>query len=140
MTTDTGSEAPRLSVVMVNYNTTELAVDSLQSLRRLVGHDGIEVIFVDNASRGFEPGAVLAAWPEARIVASDENLGFGRGNNLGAEVARGEYLWLLNTDTLIPEDHGLWSMVAFLDDHPDYAAVSPLLADDDGTVQPWQTA
>lgn len=124
---------------MVNYNTTDLVVDSLSSLRSAIGPDGFEVIVVDNASDDFEAARVLAAWPDARIVESDENLGFGRGNNLGASYATGKYLWLLNSDTLIPADHSFGELLAFLDEHPQYCAAAPLLTDADGAVQPWQT-
>lgn len=136
---------PRLSVILVNYRTTGLLVDCLRSLRARLGEDSagvgrLEVIVVDNASGDFDARAVLQAWPEARVVESSTNVGFGQGNNLGAAVATGDYLWLLNTDTLIPEDHHLDALLAFLDAHPNHGAASPLLTDDAGTVQPWQTA
>ncbi len=130
---------PRLSVVMVNYNTTDLAVDALRSLRLRVPVDSTEVILVDNASTTFDADRVLEAWPGAQVIELAENVGFGQGNNAGAARASAAYLWLLNTDTLCPDDNGLAAMLQFLDDHPDYAGVSPLLTDATGAVQPWQT-
>ncbi len=124
---------------MVNYNTTSLAADALRSLRARTGTEGIEVIVVDNASRDFDPAVLTAVWPEAHVIVSGDNLGFGRANNLGAARAGGDHLWLLNTDTLVPSDSDPWSLVDFLDAHDDYAAVLPLLTDAEGTVQPWQT-
>src|SRR5262249_54005881 len=61
------------------------------------------------------------------------------GNNLAAQHASGEYLWLLNTDTLVPATHGVGALLDFLDRHPGYAAAAPLLVDAKGVVQPWQT-
>jgi GT2 family glycosyltransferase len=132
-------DAPRLSVILVNYNTTALVVDCLRSLRRQIDPGRLEVILVDNASDEFDAQQILLVWPEVRFVVSATNLGFGQGNNLGAREATGQYFWLLNTDTLVPPDHSIWSLVDFLDRHHDYAAASPLLTDAVGTVQPWQT-
>jgi GT2 family glycosyltransferase len=129
----------KLSIVYVNYNTTELLVASLRSLKRLAGLE-YEVLVVDNASKDFDEAAVKAVAPAAKIVRSAENLGFGRGNNLGAAEARGEYLWILNTDTLVPEGNGLDKLVRFLDGHREYGAALPLLKDDTGVVQPTQVA
>jgi N-acetylglucosaminyl-diphospho-decaprenol L-rhamnosyltransferase len=129
----------RLSVVLVNYHTTGLAEACLRSMREHLNLDGVEVILVDNASRGFDPAPLINAWPGLKVVESATNVGFGQGNNLGARHASGEYLWLLNTDTLVPEDHGVGTLLGFLDEHPEYAAAAPLLTDLDGVVQPWQT-
>jgi GT2 family glycosyltransferase len=132
--------AIRLSVVFVNYNTTALTEACLRSMAEHLRIDGVEVIVVDNASTDFDPKRLHRAWPGLKVVESAENLGFGRGNNLGARLASGEYLWLLNTDTLIPQNHQLESVLRFLDEHSDYAAALPLLTDAAGVVQPWQTA
>jgi GT2 family glycosyltransferase len=129
----------RLSVILVNYHTTELAKACLRSLRKHLDVAGVEVILVDNATTGFDPAALIDAWPGLKVVRSPANLGFGRGNNLGARHASGDYLWLLNTDTLVPEDHGIGALLGFLDEHPEYAGAAPLLTDLDGVVQPWQT-
>jgi GT2 family glycosyltransferase len=130
----------RLSVVIVNYNTTALAEACLRSMRSNLAIDDMEVILVDNASTDFDATALRDAWPGLKVIQSQENVGFGRGNNLGARHASGEYLWLLNADTLVPHDHRLGEVLRFLDDHPDYAAALPLLTDAEGRVQPWQTA
>lgn len=130
----------KLSVIYVNYNTTELLLESMRSLRRLDGLFTYEVIVVDNASAKFDAAAVRAARPDAKVIVSEENLGFGKGNNLGAKAATGEYLWILNTDTVVPEDHNLGQLVKFLDEHSEYGAALPLLVNAEGSVQPAQTA
>jgi GT2 family glycosyltransferase len=129
----------RLSVILVNYNTTGLAEACLRSMREHLRLDGVEVILVDNASTDFDPAPLQRAWPGLTVVESPDNVGFGRGNNLGARFASGEYFWLLNTDTLVPPDHHLDDVLGFLDGHPRYAAALPLLVNADGRVQPWQT-
>jgi GT2 family glycosyltransferase len=135
----TSGHGIRLSVVLVNYRTTALAEACLRSLRDNLRLDGVEVILVDNATPGFDPATLHRALPGLTVVEAEENLGFGRGNNLGARYASGEYLWLLNTDTLVPERHHLGELLTFLDRNPAYAAAAPLLTDADGVVQPWQT-
>jgi GT2 family glycosyltransferase len=135
----TAESRARLSVVLVNYDTTDLAEGCLRSMREHLDIDTVEVILVDNASRAFDAGRLAAAWPGLKVIESATNLGFGQGNNLGARHASGEYLWLLNTDTLIPEDHRIGALLGFLDEHREYAAAAPLLTDLDGVVQPWQT-
>jgi GT2 family glycosyltransferase len=129
----------RLSVVLVNYHTTELAAACLRSMRDNLHLDRVEVILVDNASAGFDDRTLRDAWPELTVVRSATNLGFGQGNNLGAAHASGEYLWLLNTDTLVPAGHRIDELLGFLDDNPGYAAAAPLLTGADAAIQPWQT-
>lgn len=94
------SRAPRavgVSAVIVNYNG---AADVLDCIASLQGQGDLhEIIVVDNASPDGSLRALCAAEPPAVIVASDENLGFGGGANLGAACAAGDVLLILNPDT-----------------------------------------
>lgn len=128
----------KLSIIYVNYNTTDLLRDSLTSLQSLpIEH---EVIVVDNASKRFDPRDITVQFPDVKVITSSENLGFGRGNNLGVEASSGEYLWILNTDTLLPEDQQLERLIKFMDDNPNYGAALPLLTDEKGVIQPAQVS
>lgn len=117
----------KLSVIYVNYNTQKLLADSLASLKKNFIACDYEVIVVDNASSNFGAQQVKDIFPRVKIIHSKKNLGFGRANNLAAQQAEGEYLWLLNTDTVIPPDNNLASVLDFLDHHQDYGAASPML-------------
>lgn len=117
----------KLSVIYVNYNTEKLLLTSLASLKKNFTSEPYEVIVVDNASRDFDGAPVKNIFPNAKIIKSEENLGFGRANNLAAKQAKGEYLWLLNTDTVIPPDNNLAAAIDFLDQQRDYGAASPML-------------
>jgi len=88
-----------LSVIIVNYNGEHFMRDCLQSLRRALAEVSHEVIVVDNASRDASCDLIANEFPEARLLRSETNLGFAAGNNVGARLARGELLLLLNNDT-----------------------------------------
>ena len=88
---------PRLSVVIVTFNSREAVTRTLAALAPQL-RDGDEVVVVDNASSDGSADAVAAALPAAVVVRSDENLGFAAGCNLAAERARGELLVFLNPD------------------------------------------
>lgn len=89
-----------LSVLIVSYKTRALTCAAVDSLL----HDAppmTEVIVVDNASRDGTAETIAARFPGVRLLAQDQNLGFGRAVNLAAGQARGRYLLLLNPDTLV---------------------------------------
>ena len=130
----------KISVVYVNYNTQDLLEDSLRSVvKNIVGYD-YEVIVVDNASKSFDVGLLKKIFSNVMIVQEKKNLGFGDGNNTGAKVANGKYIWLLNTDTLVPQGNHLDKVIEFLDTHIDYAAATPLLVNDKDNKQAGQIA
>ncbi len=130
----------KVSIIYVNYNTQDLLEASLRSVVKHVKAFNYEVIVVDNASISFLPSELKKIYSDIKIIRSNTNLGFGGGNNLGSKNATGTYLWLLNTDTLIPKDNNLIEVFDFLDKHPNYAAASPLLVNDEGAYQSSQIA
>lgn len=92
--------APLLTVLIVNFNGKNLLHECLTSIQQRIGVPH-EIILVDNASSDGSAEYVQVAHPEVRLVVSQTNLGFTGGNNLGAKLARGQYLLLLNNDTVI---------------------------------------
>lgn len=91
---------PALTIIVVSYNTRDMTLDCLRSVRDRT-RTPHEVIVVDNASSDGSAEAIAAEFPGMRLMAETENHGFAKANNLAAEHARGEYLLLLNPDTLI---------------------------------------
>lgn len=92
-----------VSVIIVNYNTLELTKNCIRSIIQHTQEIPYEIILVDNASTDgskeyFEKRNGI------HYIYSNENLGFGRANNLGAEKAKGELLFLLNSDTILIEN------------------------------------
>jgi len=125
-----------LSVVIVNWNVRELLRRCLRSVlasQRLSGL-AAEVIVVDNASSNGSTEMVKEEFPEVRLMANEENLGFTRANNQGIAASRGHYVLLLNPDTEVIGD-ALGAMVEYMDAHPDVGALGPMLLNPDGSVQ-----
>lgn len=93
---------PRLSILVVSYNTKKLTVECLASVFDQTRLTSFELIVWDNASSDGSPEAIGEAYgTRVQLVKSDENLGFAAANNRAAEVATGDYLLLLNPDTVI---------------------------------------
>ena len=90
-----------VSVIIVNYNTKELLRNCIQSVIEKTHDIQYEIIVVDNASIDGSSEMVESLFPTVKFIAEKNNLGFGRANNLAAEIAKGTYLFLLNSDTLL---------------------------------------
>ncbi len=129
---------PKISVVIVNYNTRDLLADCLESLGRFESH--AQVIVVDNASRDGSEAMVRERFPQTIVIQSGRNAGFAGANNLGIAQSTGDFIVLLNSDTRL-EEPAISTTVAWLERHPDIGATSPkLLGADDlpqSCVYPW---
>ena len=86
-----------LSVITVNYNGLE---DTCALIDTIPSADNIEVIVVDNGSKTDEAQAISQRYPHVKVIRSKANLGFAGGNNLGIRQAKGDYLYLVNNDTV----------------------------------------
>src|SRR6185436_7017921 len=95
---------PRVSVILINYNTFALTGDCIRSVINHTKGVEYEIIVVDNASTETDPGRFLIDFPSIKLVKSAVNAGFARGNNLGIEKATGDHILLLNNDTILQDD------------------------------------
>lgn len=111
------STAPKVSIIVVSYNTKAETLDCLSSLAKETPSLAYELIVVDNNSTDGSATAIAEACPQARLHALKDNLGFARANNFAALEARGEYLLLLNPDTVIL-DRAIERLVAFAEATP----------------------
>lgn len=123
---------PRLSVVIVNYNTRDDLRACLTALA--ASQPPPEIIVVDNASSDGSADMVRAEFSAVTLLTPGRNLWFCGGNNLGIDAAHGEYVLLLNPDTVAPPD-ALARMVAAMDAQPDYAGMTVQLRYPDGQIQ-----
>jgi GT2 family glycosyltransferase len=124
----------RISVVIVNYNTSRLLDDCLQSVYSRTAGASFEVIVVDNGSDDDSVRMVGKRYPQARLVANDRNAGFSVACNAGIREAGGEYVVLLNSDTVLEND-ALTILADFLDANPRAGICGPRLQNADGTPQ-----
>ena len=86
-----------LSIITVNYNGLE---DTCALIDSIPSDDKIEVIVVDNGSDSDEAALISSRYPHVKTIRSSRNLGFAGGNNIGIKAARGQFLYLINNDTL----------------------------------------
>ena len=125
---------PRLSVIIVSWNVRDLLRDCLRSLRPGRDSTNLEIILVDSGSADGSAAMVSAEFPWVHLVARPDNVGFPKGNNIGLALAGGQYLLLLNPDTVVLGD-ALPTLVNYLAQHPDVGCVGPQLRNPDGTIQ-----
>lgn len=116
-----------VSIVIVNYNGREDLAACLSSLFALdYPQDKLEIIVVDNASTDDTLSWLTATCPIVRCVANSENVGFARGINRGAEIARGEYLAFLNPDMRV-DPPWLAALVTTIQSEPDVASAGSVV-------------
>ncbi|RXM38094.1 glycosyltransferase family 2 protein [Chryseobacterium sp. CH21] len=89
----------KLSVIIVNYNVTQLLRSCLLSLQKYIQEVEYEVIVIDNASTDTSWGDLIPEFPNVHFISSETNGGFSKANNQAIKAAKGEYLLLLNPDT-----------------------------------------
>lgn len=102
------------SVIVVNYNSQAYLENCLQTLLDTTG-DEIEIIVVDNGSNDGSLDRIADLFPEIRLIYSPNNVGYGGGNNLGAQRAQGRFLVFLNPDT-VPATGWLAALTTALED------------------------
>jgi len=125
----------RLSVVIVNYNVRHFLEQALGSVRRAMqGIDG-EVWVVDNNSADDSVRMVRERFPEVKLIANKDNPGFAIANNQAIRQSAGEYVLLLNPDTLVEEDTFRKCLI-FMDKNPDAGALGCKLLDGSGKFLP----
>ena len=93
-----------VSVIIINYNTFQLIIDCIKSILEQTNKTNIEIIVVDNASSDGSATIIKNCFPNITILENNQNIGFGKANNIGATIARGEFLFLLNSDTVLIND------------------------------------
>ena len=123
----------RLSVIIVNWNTSALLNECIRSIEKFPPDCEHEIIVVDNASDDFGGAAFRERFPNAVLIANSKNAGYARGNNQGIERASGDYVLMLNPDTEVT-DGALRHLVEFMDTHPDAAAAGAKLVRPDGSI------
>ena len=108
---------PSVSIVIVSYNTKDMTVACIESVRKFASADEHEIIIVDNASTDGSADLIQQRFPDIKLIRSTINLGFAGANNLAARHASADYILLLNPDTLIL-DNAIGKLLEFAKLHP----------------------
>lgn len=126
---------PLVSVIAVNFRQAALTFDFLDSLRKIT-YKPVEAWLVDNGCLEDKSEDFRSHFKALEVLISRENLGFAGGNNLAIRQAKGQYILLINNDTLVPPDF-LEPMVRVMEEHKEIGIVSPKIyyADAPNTLQ-----
>ncbi|MBL7888562.1 MAG: glycosyltransferase [Bacteroidia bacterium] len=125
----------KLSVIIVNYNVQHFLEQCLHSVRKAAKNVSTEIFVVDNNSVDGSVEMVKAKFPEVVLIENKKNTGFSYANNQAIRVSKGEYVLLLNPDTVVEEDT-FEKVVAFMDAHPDAGGLGVKMLDGKGNFLP----
>ena len=125
----------KLSVVIVSYNVRELLTACIDSVVKAAEGIDTEVFVVDNKSVDDTIEVINRDYPWVHLINNKENLGFSKANNIAIRQAEGEYVLLLNPDTVVAEGT-LRGAIEFMDLHPEAGGAGVRMHNADGTLAP----
>ncbi len=125
---------PRLSFILVNWNTKDHILKALRSIADTVGDYRYEIFVVDNGSLDGSPAAIKKAFPEVRLIRNERNLGFAHAVNQALAQATGSYCVLLNSDARLTAG-AIKTLAAFMEENPDVGIAGGQLMNEDGSRQ-----
>ncbi len=123
-----------LSIIIVNYNVKEFLQNLIHSINKAAQNLSYEIIIADNASSDGSVEFIKEKFPAVKLIGNDKNLGFGKANNQALEVAKGEYILLINPDSVVSEDT-LIKMISFFERNPSVGLAGCKILNPDGTLQ-----
>lgn len=125
----------KLSIIIVNYNVRYFLQHCLLSVQKACAGLEAEVVVIDNASTDGSAEMMKEHFPGVAYHYLDKNLGFSKANNLGMQMAKGEYILLLNPDTVVKENT-FSECIRFMDTHPDAGGLGVKMVDGQGRFLP----
>lgn len=123
-----------LSFIIVNWNTRDLILKCIESIKNDTMNMNIEIIVVDNYSNDDSVACIRSAYPEVRLICNKSNLGFAKANNIGLKASTGNRIALVNSDVQILKGC-IPKMVLFLDRNPSVGLVGPKALNADLSLQ-----
>lgn len=123
-----------LSIIIVNYNVKEFLQNLLHSIEKASTNLSTEIIIADNASDDGSVELIKNKFPFVHLIENKANLGFGKANNQALKLAKGDFILLINPDSLVSEDT-LHKMISFLKDHKEAGVAGCKILNADGTLQ-----
>jgi len=125
----------KLSIVIVNYNVEHFLEQCLYAVEKAIKHIDAEIFVVDNDSADGSCAMVSKKFPWATLIENKENVGFSKANNQAMRIASGEYILLLNPDTVVEEDT-FSKTIAFMESTPDAGGLGVKMIDGKGNFLP----
>ena len=125
----------KLSIVIVNYNVAYFLEHCLYSVRNACKNIEAEVFVVDNNSVDNSLAMLKEKFPEVILIANKDNVGFSKANNQAMRLSSGEYILLLNPDTVVEEDT-FEKCIDFMDSHPEAGGLGVKMIDGGGKFLP----
>lgn len=125
---------PELSIIIVSYNVKDHLLACLGSIAANCWDTDHEIIVVDNNSNDGSAREAKETYPGIKLIANQENRGFARANNQGYEISTGEYILLLNPDTVI-KPGAVKTVLDFMKQTPDAGLAACRLLNEDGSLQ-----
>ncbi|MFA6422675.1 MAG: glycosyltransferase family 2 protein [Candidatus Buchananbacteria bacterium] len=123
-----------VSIIINNFNTRGLLKQCIRGILQFPPSVEYEIIVVDNNSYDGSAQMVGDEFPAIKLIASKENLGHHKGNNLGMKNSTGKYVLIVNTDIAVL-DNAFDKMYQYMESHPDCALLGPRLKNPDGSTQ-----
>jgi len=124
----------KLSIIIVSYNSKKVLKECLTSIFGNLKNFAYEVIVSDNGSTDGSIEMIKKEFPRVRVIENNANIGFAAANNRALSLAKGEYVFYLNPDTVLL-DENIIKLVNFMDAHSQAGACGPLVLNSDGTMQ-----
>ncbi|MGG7553067.1 glycosyltransferase family 2 protein [Chryseobacterium arthrosphaerae] len=125
----------KLSVIIVNYNVTQLLRNCLLSLQKYIQEVEYEILVIDNASADSSWKELIPEFSDVQFIASEVNGGFSKANNQAIQKAKGDYLLLLNPDTEF-EGFYMKELLDFADSQTDFGCMGVRMHDAEGNFLP----
>jgi O-antigen biosynthesis protein len=125
----------KLSVIIVNYNVEYFLEQCLNSVIKAIENVDAEIFVVDNISVDGSVAMVQSKFPSVILIENKENVGFSKANNQAMRIAKGEYILLLNPDTVVEEDT-FTKVCDFMDAHPNAGGLGVKMIDGKGNFLP----
>lgn len=125
---------PEVSIIIINWNTSDLLTACLRSVYRTANDLDMEIIVVDNGSSDDSCEMVRREFPSVRLIENCDNVGFARANNQAALVTHGDYIFLLNSDAEL-QIGSLQAMLSLIKSKPKAGIVGAHLLNPDGSFQ-----
>ncbi len=126
------SEKKIISIIIVNYNVRDFLMHALESIQRALKGIPAEIFVVDNASVDGSVEMLKNTFPEVTIIENKSNIGFAAANNLAIRKSCGEFIVLINPDTVVQEDT-FSSLINFMNNYPDAGASTCKILNPDGS-------